>query len=244
MSAQLHRKETGKGWGAGTSPRLHLRFLVGEALLLVLLAALALLARRHPGPLNGDVGLERDVQGALLPHHLLSTPIEAISTLNFPVPTIITLAVIVLIFLLLRRWLDAILVPVAAGVSSGATYEISRWVHRPRPSGHGIHIVQVIRSTYSYPSGHVAYAVTVFGLFLFLTYQLRHALHPVLVWTLRVILAILIVLMPISRILEGEHWPSDTLGGALDGLFWLVIFAHVYLWSRARWPRLLAHDER
>jgi len=54
----------------------------------------------------------------------------------------------------------------------------------------------------------------------------------------------LILLMPVSRILEAEHWPSDVLAGALDGLFWLIIFAHLYLWARARWPGLLARDER
>jgi membrane-associated phospholipid phosphatase len=53
-----------------------------------------------------------------------------------------------------------------------------------------------------------------------------------------------LILMPISRMLEGEHWPSDVLGGLLYGGFWLAIAAHVYLWGRAHWPRLLARDER
>jgi len=221
----------------------HVRFAAVEAIILAVLAILSVVVKRHPGPLPGDVGLELDVQKLLL-HSPLTAPIEAVSTVNWPIPTAITLAVVVVLFLVLRRWLDAIVVPLAAVVSSGATFEISRWVHRARPSGHGIHPLQFITHTYSYPSGHVQYAVTVFGLFLFLSSQIRRAVHPALVWVIRFALIVLILLMPVSRILEAEHWPSDVLAGALDGLFWLIIFAHVYLWARSRWPGLLARDER
>src|SRR5947209_16154086 len=141
-----------------TAAPSHARFVATEVLLLVLLGILAVVVRRHPGPLPADAGLELDVQHAFL-HSPAAGPLEAISTLNWPVPTAITLAVIVVIFLLLRRWLDAVVVPLAAIVSSAATFELSKWVHRPRPSGHGIHPLQAITSTYSFPSGHVTYAV-------------------------------------------------------------------------------------
>ncbi|GAC1473461.1 MAG: hypothetical protein PVSMB7_27460 [Chloroflexota bacterium] len=226
----------------GTS--IHAGFVASEVLLLALLAALSVAARNHHGPFPGDVGFERDVQAALFPQHWLVGPLEAVSTLNWPIPTAITLGIIVLLFLLLRRWLDAIIIPLAAGVASMATLFLSRWVARPRPSGHGIHILQKITSTYSYPSGHMEYAVAIFGLFIVLTFGIRRAVHPALIWVIRAVLVALIVLMPVSRMLEGEHWPSDLLGGTLDGLFWLVLFAHLYFWARSRWPRLLAHDER
>jgi membrane-associated phospholipid phosphatase len=236
--------------GAGT-PELrggatpsHVLFAGLEIALLVLLGALALAVRSHPGPLPGDVGLEVGTQHALLHRGLLTDGLEAISTLNWPIPSVITLAIIMAMLLLLRRWLDAMVVPIAAGVESVSTYVLSTWDHRPRPWGHGVHPLQHITSTYSFPSGHVAYATAVFGLFLFLTFQVRHAFHPALVWAIRILLIALIVLMPISRIVEGEHWPSDVLAGALDGAFWLVLLAHLYLWARARWPRLLARDER
>jgi undecaprenyl-diphosphatase len=222
----------------------HHFFLAVEATLLLLLAALSFAVHQHRGPLPGDVGLAQSTQHGLLHHGALTAAIESVSTLNWPLPTAITLGIIVLIFLLLRRWLDAGLAVLAALISSEATFLLSRWVHRPRPRGYGIHPLQYITSTYSFPSGHVTYAVTVFGLFLFLTTQVRRPIHPLLIWTIRVVLLCMIVLMPVSRVLEGEHWPSDVLAGLLDGLFWVVLFSHLYLWARSRWPKLLAADER
>lgn len=244
MSFPVHRSVPVQTDMRADAGRIHLPFILGEVVLLVLLGLLAIVVRGHPGPLTGDVGVERDIQLAILPHTGLTNFLEALSTLNWPKPTAVTMAVIIALFLLLRRWLDAIVVPIAAAISSVTTFELSHWVHRVRPHGHGIHVLQAITSTYSFPSGHVAYAVTVFGLFLFLTTQVRRAVHPALIWIIRLVLLLVILLMPVSRMVEGEHWPSDVLAGALDGLFWLAIFAHVYLWARSRWPVLLARDER
>lgn len=229
--------------GGRPGPR-HFLFIAGEAAILALLLGLAAIVRQHPGPLPGDAPLEVDVQTALLHRGPLTAGLEMISTLNWPLPTIITLAAITLVFLFLRRWLDVIVVLVAAGVSSVATLGLSDWVHRPRPWGHGVHPLQHITSTYSFPSGHVTYAVGVLGLFLFLTWQVRRPIHPAIIWLIRLVLIVVIVLMPVSRVLEGEHWPSDVVGGVLDGLFWLILFAHLYLFARSRWPALLARDER
>lgn len=224
--------------------RSHLWFLITESVLLLALLVLAVVVHAHPGPLPGDASIEVGVQRALLHRGLLTAAIEAISTVNWPVPTAITLAIIVAIFSVLRRWLDAIVPPLAAGTSSLATFLLSRWVHRPRPLGHGVHPLQYITTTYSFPSGHVTYAVAVFGLFLFLTAQVRRAVHPALRWGIRAVLVAVVLLMPLSRLTEGEHWPSDVLAGVLDGAFWLVLFAHLWLWLRTRLPGLLAHDER
>jgi membrane-associated phospholipid phosphatase len=244
MSVSVSRHDQEPVTSRGDAVRLWPVVLGAIALLAALLAVLAVIVKNHPGPLPGDVGLELGVQHALLPHPALAGPLEAISTLNWPKPTAITMALIVVAFLLLRRWLDVIVAPAAAIVSSAATFELSRWAHRPRPSGHGIHPLQVITHTYSFPSGHVTYAVTVFGLFLFLTTQVRRPIHPALIAAIRAVLVALIVLMPVSRVLEGEHWPSDVLAGLLDGLIWVALFARAYLWARKRWPGLLAPDER
>jgi membrane-associated phospholipid phosphatase len=222
----------------------HFGFVAGEAVLLVALLALALIVKRHPGPLPGDVGVELDIQHALLPHSLITGAVEAVSTLNWPIPSVITLAIVTLFFLLLKRWLDIAIVIATAAVTDETSYLFNQWIARPRPTGHGLHILSKIQHFYSFPSGHVVHATAVFGLFLFLSTQIRRPVHPVLIGLIRILLVAAIVLMPISRVLEGEHWPTDVLGGLLYGGFWLVIAAHVYLWAHHRWPRLLARDER
>jgi undecaprenyl-diphosphatase len=223
-------------------PKHHL-FLAVEACLVLSLGILSAVVHANPGPLPGDVALAQAVQRELLHRGPVTQLIEGISTLNWPLPTAITLGLIVLVFLALRRWLDAAVALIAALASSNQRLLLSKWVHRPRPYGHGIHQLQHITTSYSFPSGHVTYAVTVFGLFLFLATHIRRPIHPVLIWVIRVVLVCVIVLMPVSRVLEGEHWPSDTLGGILDGLFWVVLVSHLYLWARSRWPALLAPDE-
>ncbi len=34
-----------------------------------------------------------------------------------------------------------------------------------------------------------------------------------------------------SRLLEGEHWLTDVLGGYLSGLLWLSLFIFLYRWT-------------
>jgi membrane-associated phospholipid phosphatase len=227
-----------------TSEVPHGQFFMPEAVLAVAIAALSLAVRVHPGPLPGDVGGALAVQHALLPHRWLTNVVEAVSTLNFPVPALVTLAVVMVIFALLRRWLDILTVAATLGISNGSHLVLSQLVHRPRPSDHGLHILAVIKGSYSFPSGHVTYAVGVFGMLLFLSSQIRRPVHPVLIWVIRALLVAVILVMPVSRVLEGEHWPSDVLGGMLFGGFWLVLMAHAYVWAREAWPVLLARDER
>src|SRR5579884_319709 len=109
------------------SQRAHVLFVGIEVVLLLLLGALALMVRAHPGPLAGDASVEVNLQHAFLHRGPVTSGIEGISTLNWPIPTVITLAIIILIFLLLRRWLDAIVVPLAALVEAASTYVLSTW---------------------------------------------------------------------------------------------------------------------
>lgn len=220
----------------------HAGFIGSEVVLLVALVVLAVTVKGHPGPLPGDVGVELWWQHALLPHHRLTTVIEQVSTINWPTPAGAILGAIVLFFLLLRRWLDAIVSLLVSSLADLLSYATDQIVRRPRPNGHGLAILQHITAYFSFPSGHVVHATAFFGFLLFLTWQTRRA--PLARWCLRVILLFLIVLMGPSRLLEGEHWPSDVLAGMLVGAFWLILGIHAFRWARLRWPVLLAPDER
>jgi len=214
-------------------------FFLLEVLLLALVASLALVVHAHAGPLPGDVGGVRAVQDSLWGRGELTTMVEDVSTLSWPIPGAITIAVVTGLLLLLRQWLSALLIPLSVGVADGSNYLVSQLVKRPRPSGYGIHVAEQIKNYYSFPSGHVLYAVVFFGLLTFLAFRARHQAN----WLgiVIVLLLALIILMPISRLLEGEHWPSDVLASLLWGFFWLLAAIRVYRWAWVQWPALRRH---
>nr|MDQ2741832.1 phosphatase PAP2 family protein [Chloroflexota bacterium] len=97
-----------------------------------------------------------------------------------------------------------------------------------------LRIVAALRDSYSFPSGHVTYAVAFFGLLLYLSFQVRSDVLPAVLWVVRACLALIILLMPVSRMLEGEHWPSDVAGAAFFGGFWLLAAIQVDALVRRR----------
>lgn len=73
---------------------------------------------------------------------------------------------------------------------------------------------------HSFPSGHAALSMSIYGFFAYL--WMRESRN----WIERVVaLAVTlfwIVLVGVSRIELGSHWPSDVLGGFALGLAWLI----------------------
>jgi membrane-associated phospholipid phosphatase len=222
--------------------RRHAAFAGGELAMLLTALALAVIVRRHPGPLPGDVGVALALQHVLLPHHGLDSLLDGVSAINWPVPSAIVVAGVVGLLVTLRRWLAAGTTLLTSALADASSYITNEIVRRPRPSDHGLHILHVIKTYYSFPSGHVIHAVAFFGFVLFLTWQTRRPAP--LLWPVRAVLIALIVLMGPSRVLEGEHWPSDVLGGLLYGAFWLMLGLHLYAWAGHRWPRYRAKRDR
>jgi membrane-associated phospholipid phosphatase len=216
-------------------------FLIA-VLLLGAAIALALAVKAHHGPWGDDVNIELADQHLLLPHHWLAVAVEQISRVNWPTPAGTIVGVVFFLLLLLRRWLDALTAAGASIFGDLSSYLTNQFVQRPRPEGHGIAVLQQITNYFSFPSGHVVHVIAFFGVLLFLTFQTRR--WPAVTWLLRIVLLLLILLIGPSRVMEGEHWPTDVIEGLLIGAFWLVVAVHWYWWAGRRWPHLLAPDER
>ena len=152
--------------------------------------------------------LVRPVEIALIPVDVLLTDVAAI-------------VVYVLLWgIVFWRWG---VVPLAifslAGLLTGPTRLVDL-ASRPRPT-HDITWGQTVFGEGGYPSGHVIFAVLVFGTLAMLLQryeppsQFRRLAIPAL-WTL-------VVLMGPIRIAQLEHWPADVVASYLFGLAFLAV---------------------
>jgi membrane-associated phospholipid phosphatase len=137
---------------------------------------------------------------------------------------IVALCVVALL-LRFRLRVEAACLAVSAGSSWLLVNAIKSVVGRPRPS---LDMVTVYEHSVnrSFPSGHVASYMALFGFMFYLIYTL---MRPS---TLRAILLIicgaLISLVGVSRVYLGAHWASDVFGGYCFGFFWLALTIYVY----------------
>ena len=73
---------------------------------------------------------------------------------------------------------------------------------------------------HSFPSGHVALMLAVYGLLAWL--WIRSSRSPLERTVAVLLLAALLVIVGWARVRLGAHWPSDVLGGYAIGLAWLT----------------------
>jgi membrane-associated phospholipid phosphatase len=134
------------------------------------------------------------------------------------------------------RW-EALTFLVAGGLTFAV--RLAEFPYRPRPTDDLAWTLGVQGST-SYPSGHVVYAVLVFGLLAYLASR-----HTPRFWLYAVLVslpAIMVIAIGPARIIVKDHWPADVAGGYLISLPLLmgVIWAHAHLlsWLGRRAPRV------
>lgn len=132
--------------------------------------------------------------------------------------SLVTLAVISAVLMLWqhKRW-EALFLLIALG--GGTLFNLFlKWLfQRERPTLHRL----VEETGYSFPSGHSMAAFIFFGMLamlLFLFVASRATKMVIVVFT-----AFLVLLVGVSRIYLGVHYPSDVLGGFAAGGAWLGI---------------------
>ena len=122
----------------------------------------------------------------------------------------------VVVFLLLRRFRDAITLGLAVGLATAISTLIKLSLGRPRPLG-GVTDVE----TSSFPSGHATAAAAV-------TVAIALIFSRAWLWA---IAAVWIVAMALSRTYLMVHWASDVMAGAVLGTSIALVVFTVARWS-------------
>ena len=213
-------------------------FVIG----LIALITAAVLIHGHPRPYPFDLDFTLTIQ-AFPSIPLFTGLIDFVSSLNDPVPSIIALAawlvgLVALGFIAHLRGRSAVKwfqsaasLILTVAIAGGLNLLINTLVARPRPGSFGEHIIVFMkRPEHSFPSGHTEHDVAYYGflLYLSLTPPVREWRYRWVLIPFQIIAAFDILTIGYSRVLEGEHWLSDVLGGYVSGSIWLLMCIVIY----------------
>ncbi len=114
------------------------------------------------------------------------------------------------------QWAIGILMSVFSG--GALAWILKILIHRPRPDFPGFPNHE---TDYSFPSGHATLSLLFYG---FLAYLLiQQARNTKWRWPILFILALVPVIVGVSRLLLGVHYPTDIFAGWDFGAFWLTM---------------------
>jgi undecaprenyl-diphosphatase len=194
--------------------------LAGYALLVALTVALGFLLTRVLLNIGGLAAWDQDVS-AWLARHRTPTLIDlswAGSTLAGGLVIPIVVGVLLFAFLLSRHWRLAAFTLFVICVESGTYRVTSLIVHRDRPD---VHRLESLPVNESYPSGHTAASIALFGgLLLVLASRIESRAVRLMLWTLVVAIPAFVIW---SRMLRGMHHATDVTAGVLMGIGALLV---------------------
>jgi len=158
------------------------------------------------------------IANALAPWRRQSGFWSAISMLG---DTEIRLGIVALLILALFAWgrrLDALLLGVTITAGMGINSLLKLLFSRPRPDLMP-HLDTVM--SLSFPSGHAAHSATLYLLIALFAGSMTHGSKTQV--AIVSVAAVLIMLIGLSRVVLGVHWPSDVLAGWAVGTGFAMI---------------------
>ncbi len=191
--------------------------------LLAAAAALVLFTWLGREILEGEV-LGFDERVRALVHDLASprlTMIMRAASLYGGPTVLIPVGLLVAVGFLTQRWKRGALLVVVTLAGAGLLNGLLKFSFaRVRPASF---FDYPLPGSPSFPSGHALYAASVFGgLAVLLTARIPNLLLEIVIWAVAIAL---ILLVGLSRIYLGVHYPSDVLAGYSIGIIWVTAVA-------------------
>ncbi|GAA3404959.1 phosphatase PAP2 family protein [Paenibacillus hodogayensis] len=189
-------------------------------LLLVLFAGLAgTLGKSGPTPFDDAVGgwirgLRSD--GLTVFFKALS---PLVSTTVFAVLLVVFAALFVFAF---KKRLEPLLLIVNLAGAFGLYRVLKGVFERPRPPASD---ALIHAAGFSFPSGNALMSASFYGLVAYLLYRHWQKRKPAAAWTAVLIGAVLILLIGVSRVYLGVHYPTDIAAGFALGIAWMLVCA-------------------
>ncbi len=195
---------------------------------LLLFVFLGYIVKFYPSWLNPfDESLTRVIRSG----YPLMTPFFLwVTKFANPVTIILLFLVVLVVFLINKYYAEALWLSLGTIGIAGLFNPLIKLVFlRERPTLEHL----VVETSSSFPSGHSTGSMVFYGTLLLLVPILFK--QPFWQWCLRILLGLLILLIGISRIYVGVHFPSDVLGGFCVGLSWLLLTYPYYIQKRFVW---------
>lgn len=235
------REVAARPWSARLAPALIVVWLAGVIGFIILAVA------AHANP-----AFPFDRQISSWVQHLRgqreTSTLDTIGDLAGPFAAAIEYVIILGALLLFRLFREALCVAVSGLGAELLNIIVNGIVKRPRPPTYTGHVVAGL-GKYSFPSGHTANAVGLYGFLVFLAVLAARAYPKWRRWLVAAIVLCVYFMADIgvSRVVEGQHWPTDVLAGYLLGAITLVVGVALYHRLAARavarapgdtgWPR-------
>lgn len=194
--------------------------VLGYAALVTFMVAAGLILTNLLLPIGGFASWDEGINEWLADHR--NPTLEHLSwigsTLAGGLVIPIVVGALLIGFLARRHWRLAAFVLFVIGVESGAYRVTTLVVHRDRPT---VHRLESLPVDASFPSGHTAAALALYGgLLLLLITRVRHL-------GITVVASALIIAIPVfvawSRMYRGMHHLTDSVAGVLLGLGALIV---------------------